>query len=98
MVTHPGTSVGTHGLRPLGLPQARQVEVSDLGLPHALVLHGHPVTVERIEEVWRLAEAWWREDPIARTYVRVLLEDGRLVTLFHDDTCVPGDGWYEQRY
>ena len=98
MVTHPGTTVGTYGLRPLGLPQPRQVQVGDLGLPCAVVLRDHLVTAERIEEVWRLSEAWWREDPIARTYVRLLLDDGRLVTLFHDDTCPPGDGWYEQRY
>jgi hypothetical protein len=72
--------------------------VDGLGMPHAVVLHGHTVVAERIEEVWHLAEAWWREEPIARTYVRLLLDDGRLMTLFHDDTCAPDDGWYEQRY
>lgn len=98
MVTYPRTALGAHGLRPLGLPHARQVEVDGLGMPHAVVLHRRSAGVARIEEVWRLAEAWWREDPIARTYARLLLADGRIVTLFHDDTCVPGDGWYEQRY
>ena len=98
MVTHPGTTVGTHGLRPLGLPQPRQVQVDGLGLPHAVMLRDRLVAAERVEEVWRLSEAWWREDPIARTYVRLLLDDGRLLTLFHDDTCTPDDGWYEQRY
>lgn len=98
MVTHPGTAVGAHGLRPLGLPHARQVVRDDLGMPQAVVLHDRVVAVERVEELWRLAEAWWREEPIARTYVRVLLDDGRLVTLFHDDARLPDDGWYEQRY
>ncbi len=98
MVAHPGTTVGTHGLRPLGLPKHVTVEVDDLGLPRAVLRGDHPVAVAVLEEVWRVAEAWWRDESLARTYVRMLLADDRLLTLFHDDTAPPGDGWYEQRY
>ena len=52
-------------------------------------------TVERIDEVWRVVDEWWRTTPIARNYYRVSLDDGRLVTLFHDEIV---DGWFLQRY
>ncbi len=56
---------------------------------------GQPHTVERIDEVWRVVDEWWRTTPVARTYYRVSLDDDRLVTLFHDEIV---DGWFLQRY
>ena len=56
---------------------------------------GPPHTVERIDEVWRVVDEWWRTTPVARNYYRVSLDDGRLVTLFHDEIV---DGWFLQRY
>jgi hypothetical protein len=56
------------------------------------------LAVVRVEEVWRIAEEWWRSDSLARTYYRLLLDDDRIVTLFHDDAETPCDGWYEQGY
>ncbi len=71
--------------------------------------HGDRHAVEHIDEVWRVAEAWWREAPIRRTYFRVLIEGGRPLTLFRDDDAIESRGvdggtgesstaWYEQRY
>jgi len=54
-------------------------------------------TVARVEEVWRVAEEWWREEPVARTYYRLVLDDGRPLTLFHDDEGA-GGGWFSQHY
>lgn len=51
--------------------------------------------VERTEEVWRVAEAWWREAAQARTYYRVILEGGRPLTLFLDEAT---GAWAEQPY
>jgi hypothetical protein len=56
---------------------------------------GPPHTVERIDEVWRVVDEWWRTKPVTRNYYRVSLDDGRLVTLFHDEIV---DGWFLQRY
>ena len=95
MVAHPGTTVGTHGLRPLGLPKHVTVEVDDLGLPRAVLRGDHPVAVAVLEEVWRVAEAWWREAPQARTYYRVILQGGRPLTLFRDEAT---GAWSEQPY
>ena len=55
-------------------------------------------TVARVEEVWRVAEEWWREEPVARTYYRLVLDDGRPLTLFHDDEGAVGGGWFSQHY
>ncbi len=98
MVAHPRTSMGTHGLRPLGLPREIVVVVNQMGLPSAILRGSTVLGIAQVEELWRVSEAWWRIDALARTYVRLLLDSGRLLTLFHDDQCVPDDGWYEQRY
>ena len=61
-------------------------------------VRGAPLAVERIEEACRIADEWWREAPLQRSYYRVVLEGGGTLTLFHDDTQPPAGGWYEQRY
>ena len=39
--------------------------------------------IEAILESWRIDDEWWRQ-PIARSYMNVLLEGGRRVVLFQD--------------
>ena len=98
MVTHSGTSVGAHGLRPLGLPHLADVETDDRGIPVAVLRGQRLRSVTRVQERWRVIEGWWRDGALTRTYARLVLDDGRVMTLFHDDTCPSTDGWYEQRY
>ncbi len=126
MESNPGATLRAHGVRPLGLPRPLTVHVDARGEPLAVTLHGgrddggrddgghgERHVVERVEEVWRIAEAWWREAPIRRTYYRVLIEGGRPLTLFRDDASTgdastgdastgkhseAGAAWYEQRY
>lgn len=57
--------------------------------------HAAEARVEQIDEVWRIAEAWWRAGPQVRTYYRVMLEPGRPLTLFHDAAT---GMWSEQSY
>jgi hypothetical protein len=54
--------------------------------------------VEQVQEVWRVAEAWWRAASVQRTYYQVVIDSGRTLTLFHDDEEHLAAGWYEQRY
>ena len=87
------------GLRPLGLPRPLRVRTDAHGEPAELTLpprgpggrhgggRGRTLAVERVEEVWRIVEEWWREAPLARTYYRVVVDGGRSLTLFHDDDC-----------
>ena len=94
------------GLRPLALPRPVRVTIDETGMPSSVTLTargGTPLTVAQVDDAWRIAEEWWRETPLGRTYYRVIVDGGRPITLFHDDlattagTSLDG-GWYEQRY
>jgi hypothetical protein len=103
MESRTGASLRTHGLRPLGLPRAIEVRVDAAGLPAEVTIdplgpRARTHAVERVQEVWRIAEAWWREESIRRTYFTVLVDGGRPVTLFLDEHSLGGAQWYEQHY
>ena len=91
-------------LSPLGLPRPLTVRTSPSGEPLEVqrpARRGAPaasLAIERVEEAWRIADEWWREPPLRRSYYRVTTADGASLTLFHDDTRPPEAGWYEQRY
>ena len=99
MNVQPSTS--RTSLLPIGLPRPIGVRVDAHGLPAVLVRtdtrgrRGTEAGVERVEDIWRVAEAWWRQASQARTYYRVILERGRPLTLFRDDDA---GAWFEQPY
>lgn len=70
---------------------------ADAGVPSQVRLDGTGRwrRIVHVDEVWRIDDGWWRPQPIARTYFRLALEDGRLVTAYRDD--VEGT-WWTQRY
>ncbi len=89
-------------LRPLGLPRPIEVRTDGEGLPIELTRTARggdrrTLTVEEVEEVWRIAEEWWRDTSIDRTYYCVIVDGGRPLTLFRDRADL-GGGWFEQRY
>ena len=51
--------------------------------------------VERIVDIWRLDDAWWRPERVQRCYYRLNLAMGEQTDIFQD--MVSGE-WYEQRY
>ena len=95
------TSTSATSLRALGTPRGLVVRVDADARPISIARaevrsrHREEARVEQIEEIWRVAEAWWREASQARTYYRVMLEGGRPLTLFRDDAT--GE-WFEQAY
>ncbi|MCK9485377.1 MAG: hypothetical protein M0R73_01555 [Dehalococcoidia bacterium] len=89
-------------LRPMGLPRGLSVRADVEGMPVAVTRvdprgrrSDREARVEQVDEVWRVAEAWWREFSQARTYFRVILEGGRPLTCFRDDQT---GLWFEQPY
>lgn len=76
------------GLRPLGRPRPLRVACDESGLPARVQFPGseQPVAVDDVDQVWRIAEEWWRETPLARTYYQLQLADGRRLTCFHDES------------
>lgn len=100
-MTRQQTVATSTSLRPVGLPRPLGVRVDPSGFPVAVVradTHGRrstEVAIASLEEVWRVAEAWWREASQARTYYRVVLNGGHPLTLFRDDD---SGAWFEQPY
>lgn len=82
-------------LRPLNRPRAARVETNEHGAPVAVHLSQRRLAVEEALETWRIDDEWWRDNPISRLYWRVLLEDGRVVDIFHD---LVSDRWARQTY
>jgi hypothetical protein len=67
----------------------------DGGMPQAVQFRGSWRSVARTEEVWRVDDGWWRPDHVARTYFRLDLGDGLVLTVYRDDE----EGtWWIQRY
>jgi hypothetical protein len=97
-----GAPLRAHGLRPLNLPRPVEVDLDAHGLPMRVVTGSlgtlRTYEVEQVQEVWRVAEAWWRAASVQRTYYQVVIDSGRTLTLFHDDEEHLAAGWYEQRY
>jgi protein ImuB len=79
------------------LNQARpiHVEADESGEPQAVVLGRERLAVAAVQDRWRIDDEWWRERPVSRMYFRVLLEDGRVATVYYDFI---GYRWYQQKY
>lgn len=80
--------------RPLGQPRPVTVRTDEDGEPVHVRLPGKPSRrVAVVRERWCIDDEWWRE-PISREYRSVVLDDGRVVTLYHD---LSDGSWYVQR-
>lgn len=81
-------------LRPLATPSPVKVHADHAGRPLRIVSGrgGGVRAVASVQESWRIDDEWWRA-PISRIYHRVVLDNGKLLTLYRD--LVEG-GWYEQ--
>ena len=65
------------------------------GVPAALLRNRDWRTVVDVLDCYRTVDRWWTSEPVSRTYYDLLLEDGRIVTVYRDHV---GKEWYEQRY
>ena len=92
MVAHSGAPLRPAQLRALNRPRPCQVATSR-GVPIAIIEGMRQIAVERVQDRWQLNDEWWRT-PIDRHYFELVMEDGRIRTVFHDRT---GNGWFEQR-
>ena len=109
MVANTRTAARAGGIRPLDAPLPVQVEVDGDGQPAAIGVPKSrnairkntgerelPCQWRRVSEVldsWRIDDEWWRKTPIARVYYRVVMDDDRSITIFHD--LATGE-WYRQ--
>jgi hypothetical protein len=83
-------------LRPLNAPSPLRVQTDAEGRIVSLWRQGRltPRTIAAIQDHWRIDDEWWREHTISRIYYELLLDDGTLLTVYHD---LVADAWFEQR-
>jgi hypothetical protein len=83
-------------LRPLNAPSPLRVETDTQGRIVSVWRQGRltPRTIAAIQDRWRIDDEWWREHAISRMYYEVVLDDGTLLTMYHD---LLANAWYEQR-
>lgn len=98
MVQNTRKTPGPGSLRPLNLPIPISVEEDDDGRPLAVDQKsgqkGRSMKIAFIDDLWRIDEEWWREQPVSRMYYQLTAQSGGRLTVFQDLT----DGnWYRQR-
>lgn len=95
MVSDSGAPTEGAHLRPLNVPRPIQmIAPPPDALPAILVESGRRIRVEEIQDSWDIDEEWWR-DRLWRRYYQLVLEDGRLLTVFQD---LVAGSWYQQHY
>ena len=52
--------------------------------PVALVLEDRSQTVASVDERCEVEEDWWKDNPVVRMCYRVILRDGRQLTIFRN--------------
>lgn len=80
----------------LNEPVRVRIELAPGPVPHprVVVLRGRRCPVAGVLERWRVDEGWWREVPVSRDHFRLVLDDGRVVTVYRDEH----EGtWWTQR-
>lgn len=81
-------------IRPVNEPRPVTVEADERGEPVVVVRGKARQRVASVQDRWRIDDLWWRQ-PLSRMYFEVVLDDGMLLTLFHD---LVDDNWSLQRY
>ena len=90
------SAVRRNDLRPLNAPSPVRVQTDMQGRIVSLWRQGRltPRSIAAIQDHWRIDDEWWREHTISRIYYELLLDDGTLLTVYHD---LVADAWFEQR-
>ena len=94
MVEDTREAPGAGPIRPLNIPTPIDVVEDEEGGPLAFTLRGRNIDVTAVDDMWEIADEWWRPRPIARRYYQCTLEHGGRTTVFRD---LAEGGWYEQR-
>jgi hypothetical protein len=61
------------------------------GVPHAVDVDGRRRAVVAVRDEWLVQDRWWTDEPVDRRYFELVLEPGRVATVFHD---LRAGGWF----
>jgi hypothetical protein len=90
MVTHSREPGNSRSARRLNEPRPVTVAAEREGVPASV----GGVRVAEMREEWRVVDRWWTDEPARRRYFEVLLETGRNVVVFRDES---SECWFEQQ-
>ena len=87
------------GHEPLNTPVPVQVSATlDGKLANVVEKKKGRVVASQIDKVmhqWELGDEWWCPEPIDRRYFKLLMDTGRVMTIFKD---LSNGGWFRQEY
>lgn len=72
-------------------PEPVRVVTAPDGTPHAVIAGGRRRLVLAVREDWLVQDRWWTDAPVDRHYHELVVEPGRVVTVFRD---VRAGGWF----
>jgi hypothetical protein len=88
VVAHPGDPGHSRTARRLNEPRSALVSCEG-GVPAAV----DRVRVAALRDEWHVVDRWWTEEPVERCYFEALLESGRNVVVFRDES---SGRWFRQ--
>ena len=62
-------------------------------MPDKVILRGREFGVTSILDMWEIVDEWWRAEIVSRRYYRVIIEDGKHLSVFRD---LVSGVWYGQ--
>ena len=83
---------GKDSIRTLNAPRPVEVREGPEGEPESVRVNKHWQRVIRLDDHWTF-DLWWLPQPVTRSYYRIDLGEGKLLTLFRDQR---GERWYRQ--
>ena len=83
--------MGARSLHGLAAPRPLHVIAAPDGTPHAVEVQGTRRVVVAIREEWLVQDRWRTSEPVDRHYYELLLEPGRVMTLYREER---GGDWY----
>jgi hypothetical protein len=54
------------------------------GVPHAVEVRGRRRVVTAVRDEWLVQDRWWTDRPVERHYFELVVEPGRVTTVFRD--------------
>ena len=94
MVKNTGKKARPDTFRAINKPIPETVMCTKQGVPKVIKFNGKWIDIVSVEDMWRIDDEWWRNQPISRMYFSCNLYEGVKITFYHDLT---NQLWYLQR-
>ena len=94
MVKTSRTTSRPYQIRTLNKPYPLNVQLDEKGYPGLIQERQKWIIIASIQDHWRVDDEWWRDYPISRIYYEAILEIGKRIIIYLDQTT---ETWYRIR-